>query len=164
MDSCWCGAYYAAVCYMCSPQEDPVTGETFVFVDDDICGDLGEVCKTVSCCENTGDAETCLDNHNEDGYTVDPTSEPTLEPTYPPSMQGNGTEAKSLASTCDPAVEMVLPQCSVTDAYACTANPECRWRPAKGMCVGICQDRPEDSCRGRNECAWDMERECCAKA
>ena len=173
-DTCWCNGYYAAVCYMCSPQVDEETGETFIFVDDDICDDLEEICKTVGCCQDTGDAETCLDNHNEDDADG-PTFEPTEEPTDPPVMAPTGvsdpfefvfnvTEANRLAASCDPAVEVVLPQCNITDAYECTASSECRWRPLKVKCVGICQDRSEDSCRGRSECAWDMERECCSKS
>ena len=174
-ETCWCNGYYAAVHYMCSPQVDEETGETFLFVDDDICDDLEEIGKTVACCQDTGDAVTCLDNHGEGDDADGPTFEPTEEPTDPPAMEPtsvstpfdfvfNATEANRLATTCDPAVEVLLPQCNITDAYECTASTECRWRPLKMKCVGICHDRSEDSCRGRSECAWDMERECCAKA
>jgi len=157
---------------MCSPQVDEETGETFVFVDDDICDDLEDIGKTVACCQDTDDAVTCLENHGEADYADGPTFEPTEEPTVmaptnsstPFDFVFNATEANRLAITCDPAIEVALPQCNITDANECKASQECRWLPLKVKCVGICQDRSEDSCRGRSECAWDMERECCAKA
>lgn len=170
-DSCWCGGYYGAVCYMCSPQQDLETGETFVWVDDeDFCEYTDATCTTVECCQGPDDAKTCLGNHSDGdvNYSDGPTIEPTAEPTVPPAGFGfvfNATEANRLASTCDPTIEMLLPQCNITDADVCTASPECRWRPLKQNCIGMCQDRwTEEDCTKKSMCAWDMEKACCAKA
>ena len=77
--ACMC-AYYASVCYLCSPGEN---GEDpLIDPDDDFCESFNAYCQVAACCEEAADASgrsTCI----EDGETI-PSPEPTL-PESPPS-------------------------------------------------------------------------------
>mmetsp|Transcript_37584 Transcript_37584/g.81897 ORF Transcript_37584/g.81897 Transcript_37584/m.81897 type:complete len:376 (-) Transcript_37584:43-1170(-) len=154
-DTCWC-KYYASVCYLCVETE---------YVTGDFCEDAEEACSLSTCCKTTP-AKTCFELHDPDEPTEEPV--PTVAPNnaedgFPGFVLDTAVASRTgdtLAYTCDPAKEILLPQCDITDATECGKSADCRWRPNHNKCVGICQERPEAKCS--NECEW-KEQGCCAK-
>ena len=149
-DECWC-KYYKSVCYLCV-ETGYVTGE--------FCEYAQEACTLSACCETTP-AKTCF--AMDDGPSPEPTKEPT--PEFPGFVLDNNVASRvGDAYTCDPALEVELPECDINDATLCGEKADCRWRPNFNKCVGICQERPsEDLCAKNSSCVWNEERACCAR-
>ena len=133
--ACMC-AYYASVCYLCSPREN---GEDpLIDPDDDFCKGSNAYCQIATCCEEAPGASeksACIDDLDEvddsDGPTFEPTMEapdvgidsflPTLSPTM---MKAEDTPVPTTAVTAaQPSLEEIAPPTSVPTVVIITSSP-----------------------------------------
>ena len=130
--ACMC-AYYASICYLCSPGEN---GEDpLIDPDDDFCESFNAYCQVAACCEEAADASgrsACIEGLDEGGDNDGPTFEPTkeapdvgVEPTSSPSMMNAGdTPFPTAAVTAaQPSPEEIVPSTSVPTAIIVTSSP-----------------------------------------